>query len=498
MAFRRVLRRPALRRVELAFASCQIANVGLGVGVAVYAYRAGGPSTVALVYVLRLVPAAVVTPFAAVLADTFPRSRVMLGSNALRCALASGVAVAAWADAGHWVIYGLCVVIAVVGTAFRPAQVAVLPSLTERPEELTAANVVSSTIEGLGFFAGPAIAGVLLAVSSTTVVFVFCAVAFGYSTLVLMRPLALLAPDGVGEGRGGASFGHLLLAGMRTILSHGELRILVGLFSAQTIVAGALSVLLVITALQLTHSGSPGVGWLDAAVGVGGVLGSVVAVGLAGRTRLTPPFVVGIVLWGVPFLAVAAWPSFVPALLAFGVIGVGNILARRRRFHASCSVPSRTRRLARVFGALQAICYGCIALGAVIVPPLVRALGARWALVATGAFLPILALLAGPRLLRLDAMTAAPAEAVALLRGLPIFAPLATPLLERVALGLGSREAAADEVVIREGDEGDSYYILASGAAAVSVAGQRVNLLGPGDGFGEIALLRDVRAEPRP
>ena len=154
-AFAAVFRKPALRRVQIAWAASHLGHVSIAVAVAVYAYGIGGATAVSLVYVIRLVPAAIATPFAAVLGDRFPRARVMLVSNVARFALAVAIPLAIVGGASHWIVYGLSVGIAVAGTPFRPAQVAILPSLVDRPEELTAANVVASTIEGLGFFAGP-------------------------------------------------------------------------------------------------------------------------------------------------------------------------------------------------------------------------------------------------------------------------------------------------------------------------------------------------------
>src|SRR5579871_5844046 len=188
-AFAANLRQPALRRAQLAWGASLLGHVSIAVAVSVYAYGIGGASAVSLVYVIRLLPAAIATPFASVLGDRFDRARVMLLSNASRFALSLVLAAAAFGHANHWVVYALAVAIGVAATPFRPAQVALLPSLVEEPEQLTAANVVSSTIEGLGFFAGPALAGVLLAASGVNAVFVYVAVAFGISTVVLVRPL---------------------------------------------------------------------------------------------------------------------------------------------------------------------------------------------------------------------------------------------------------------------------------------------------------------------
>ena len=312
--------------------------------------------------------------------------------------LAAAIPAAVLAGESRWLVYTLSIGVAVAGTPFRPAQVAILPSLVERPEELTAANVVASTIEGLGFFAGPAIAGVLLAATGTTAVFTFVAVAFGLSTVLLLRPLPGVQVDRAESERSDESLAEAVLAGARAIARSSDLRVLVALFTAQMLVAGALAVLLVVTAITLLHTGSAGVGWLDAAVGVGGLLGTFAAVRLAGRRRLTPPFLVGIVLWGAPS-SDRGRPDLASAILAFTVIGVGNILVDV----AGYTLLQRAvddAVLARVFGAVRDALLRERAAGALVVPPLVSAVGRCWTLVLTGLFLPVLALAVGRRLLR--------------------------------------------------------------------------------------------------
>ncbi len=202
-AFAANVRTPSLLRVQLALLGSLLGHVSIAVAIAVYAYDFGGASAVSLIYVLRLVPAAIATPFASVLGDRLPRARVMLFANGSRFALSAGIAPAILAGASHWVVYALSIGVSIAGTPFRPAQVAILPSLVDRPEELTAANVVSSTIEGASFFLGPAVAGVLLAVSTPTAVFWFVTVCFGLSTIVLLRPLEGMKVDRRAERRRG-------------------------------------------------------------------------------------------------------------------------------------------------------------------------------------------------------------------------------------------------------------------------------------------------------
>jgi anti-sigma regulatory factor (Ser/Thr protein kinase) len=84
-------------------------------------------------------------------------------------------------------------------------------------------------------------------------------------------------------------------------------------------------------------------------------------------------------------------------------------------------------------------------------------------------------------------------DRVDLLRRSPIFAPLPDAVLEQLAAQLIPISASARETIIREGEEGDLFYLVGAGRLDVSVEGCHVTTLGPTDQAGEIALLRDGR-----
>jgi hypothetical protein len=260
-----------------------------------------------------------------------------------------------------------------------------------------------------------------------------------------------------------------------------------GLFGAQTVVAGAMGVLVVVSALRLLDLGTAGVGWLYAATGVGGIIGAAVTLVLVGRKRLAGDFGIGLLLWGIPFLVMGIWPNAVVALLMLGVLGIGNTLVDVSGLTLlQRNAPDAVR--SRVFGVFESMVAGTIGLGAIIAPLLIAVLGIRAALIATGLFLPILAGLLWRRLLSLDAP--APAH-LDLLRRLPIFAPLPPQALERLARSLEPVHVAAGAVLFQAGDAGDRFYVIESGELAVDLAtGTKVE--GPGRWVGEIALLRDV------
>jgi CRP/FNR family transcriptional regulator, cyclic AMP receptor protein len=83
-------------------------------------------------------------------------------------------------------------------------------------------------------------------------------------------------------------------------------------------------------------------------------------------------------------------------------------------------------------------------------------------------------------------MPGAPVDAIG---RVPLFSELSEGELEQVARLFKQRTFAAGETVAREGSGGAAFYLIESGTAAVSVAGQERAGLGPGEYFGEIALI---------
>jgi Cyclic nucleotide-binding domain/Major Facilitator Superfamily len=488
-ALRGVLRNPDLRRLELAWVGSVAGDWSSAVALGVFAYQSGGAAAVGVVGAIRFIPSAVAAPFAAILGDRYRRARVMLASDTTRALAMSGAAVVVLIDGPAGVVYGLAGLVSVVSTAFQPAQAALLPSLARSPGELTAANVASSTTESVGSFAGPALGGLLLAATGPGVVFAATAGTFAWSALLISRIRAEGPgrPD-VPEGPGLAEEA---LAGFRAIAAEPRLRLLVGLYSAQTLVAGALNVLIVVMALELLDLGESGVGFLNSAVGVGGLAGAALALGLVGRRRLAGGLGVGLVLWGAPIALIGVWPEPAAALLLLAVVGIGNTIVDVAGLTLlQRAVPDDV--LARVFGVLESLVVGTIGLGAIAAPLLVAGLGIEGALVATGALLPVLAALGWRRLVAIDAAAPVPEERLELLRGIPIFAPLPAPAIEHLAHSLLPVRVAAGETVFRQGDPGDRFYVVAEGEVEILADGRPTARLGPGEYFGEIALLRDV------
>jgi MFS family permease len=438
------------------------------------------------------VPAAIVSPFAGVLADRYRRERVLLASALIRCVLVGAAALGVAADVEPVIVYALAIAATIVNAPYRSAQAAITPTLARTPSELTAANAVASTIESLAFFLGPALAGLLLAVTGIDVVFGIVAGLLGVSALCVLR-IRMAEEEAVAKGE--VEAGTILsecLAGVRVIWGNRALRVLIGLLTAQTFVAGLVMVYIVIIAIETLDLGDSGVGYLNAAFGVGALIGALGALGLTGARRLSPGFLFGLCLWGAPLVVLAFWQSTLAALILFAIVGIGNSFVDVAGFTlVQRAVPDDV--LARVFGIIQFTWLSSVGIGGALAPVLIDALGTDEALIATGVFLLALVALLGARVAKIDAAAAAPeAQELRLLASVPIFAPLPGASLEHITGRLVPLRVDAGTVIVREGDAGDRFYVVVEGEVEVTADGKPVSTLGAGGYFGEIALVRDV------
>ena len=420
----------------------------------------------------------------------WPAESVLRGTTTVRTLAVVGLLAVVVMDAPLWLMMVIVAIEASAGVFTRPLHMALLPAVSQSPQQLIGANVTSGAAEGLGTFVGPALASILLVASGPP---------GALGAVVAMDLISLASITGlhvptVGrrdrptDARAALSE---LSAGARAVARMPGVRLVIAGLGLQTFVRGLLTVLIVVASIELLGLGDAGVGTLNAMIGFGGLLGSMVAITLAGRARLGPPFAVALAGWGAPIAVMGLIVDPVVAMVAMAGVGISNAVLDVAGFTLVQRMTPNAARVA-VLGLIDSAANGGPALGGLIAPILIATAGTQAALVVSGAILPIAAVLAWSRLRRLDEGGAAAARRVELLRSQPLFAPLSLVTIEHLAGSMEPVTFEAGAYLMREGDYGDRYLFLDRGEAEVSRFGEIIGRLGPGDGAGEIALIHDM------
>jgi MFS family permease len=478
-----------LRRAQLSFLGAWTAEWAFTVGLGIVAYRAGGPTAVGLVGLLRMVPSAVIAPLVTPLADRGRRERVLVLVSTVRGVATGAAGIVVALNGPVVIVYVLAALSTIAATLYRPAHSALLPSLCRTGHELASANVVRGMLDSIATLVGPLLAAVILEFTDVAVVFAVASAASLAAAAVLVR-LRYDAPP-----RPAAPRGARLLAdvaeGVRAIVGNRDLAMFTGLGMAQTFTRGALTVFTVVVALDLLHTGEPGVGTLTGAIGAGAVLGSLIASLLVGSRRLAQWLGIGVALWGLPIALIPLFPWESTALSLLACVGIGNALVDVGLFTLMARL-APDEVLARVFGLFESLISLAVGLGALVASLLIEWTSVTAALVIVGALGPSFVLVAWRRLRHLDRYIGEIDKEIGLLHGVPMFQPLPLPAIEQLARGLEPVHVPAGQAVFRQGDPADRFYVIETGAADVVGDGRVVTKLGPRDGFGEIALLRRV------
>ena len=489
-AFTSNARNPNLRRAQLSFLGAWTAEWAFTVGLGIFAYRDGGATAVGLVGLLRMAPSAILAPLLSPLADKGRRERVLILVSVLRGVVTGAVAVVVGVGGPSQIVYGLAVLSTIAATLYRPAHSALLPSLCHTGYELASANVVRGLLDAAATLVGPLLAALLLQFTGVTVVFAVAAGASFWAAALLLRlnydaPPRPAAPTGTNLMKSA-------LEGVRVVGRNADLALIMGLAVAQSFTRGALTVLTVVVAIELLGTGEPGVGILTAAIGAGAVLGSLAASLLVGTRRLGAWYAVGVALWGMPVTLIGVFPQQAAALCLLAFVGVGNSLIDLAGFTLMARLAA-DEVLARVFGVLESLVVLSIGVGAIVASLVVDRAGVRPALVAVGLLCPVLAVASWKRLRKMDGSIGVRDHDIDLLHSVAMLKVLPLPAIEQLARGLESVDVTAGQIVFEQGDVGDHYFVIESGEADVIGDGRFVTTLGPGQGFGEIALLRRLR-----
>lgn len=489
LALRTVLTARALRRSLLAFLLFNTAEWAVWVAALVYAYDYGGTNAAATAALLQLLPAAAIAPLAASLGDRAPRQRVLGWTYAAQAVALALTVLLFVVDAPPLLTFGGVVLVSVSLSFSRPVYLASLPSFAATPSQLTAANSVSTMVESLAVLTGPAVAATVLEIAGPAHIFGIFALGQVLSWLLVRRP-AGAQPHAVVVSRPPVRASDWMAA-VSVLRAQSESSLLLGYLGVAYLLVGMADVLAVVLAFEILSLGPSGPGVLISAMGFGGIIGAAASILMAGRRRLGLILAGALLLAGVPFALAGLVTHLIAAVALLAAAGIGkSFLDVAARTLLQRTVDQDV--LSRVFGMQEGLMLLALAAGALVVPVLVSLLGPRGAFVAAGLLVPLVGALTWRRLRSIDADAPPPPRSLVLLRRVPMFSYLPAHVLEQVAGRMLPEQYTAGTTVIRQGDYGERFYIVESGELDVTVDGRLRPTLGPGDSFGEIALMRDL------
>lgn len=411
----------------------------------------------------------------------------MIVNDAIRCVLVLVAAAAILWELPTMAVLAVIIVASAVGASFRAAQGGLVAQIADNPRQLTSTNATAEIFESLAIFFGPALGSLLLMWVSVPAVIAFNALTFLWSMMLVhgVRDVPH-EPRASGDEE---SFLTEASAGFRVLYGDRDMAAFSGLVVVNGFMAGALGVLILVIAADALGDASR-MGFLDAASGVGTVVGGVAILSIAHSAKLGRLAAFGALGWCLPVILLGLVPGVVVAFLAIFLIGLCDSMLNV----GFATIPQRLvseDRLSRVFGALVSTHIGTSALGAVVVSPLMALTSAETTMLILGVGGTAVVLLCGLRMPHLDRRLEAP-EHLDLVRSLSLFAPLSFGQQEALARQLERLEVAAGTVVVAEDEVSDRFYIIDSGRFRVTQEKRFLRDETAGEFFGEIGLLRDV------
>lgn len=470
---------------------------------------------------LGIVGAARVLPYvflslpAGYLADRYDRRMILIVTDVARGIIMLALAALVASDGSMEAIVALTIVATCFSSFFGPAIGSYLPSLVKDEADLGPANSAYATLDNVAFVIGPALAAILISTGGLTLAFLLNAATFAVVAALLwtlppsragtaaQAAATDQSTEGLADGRPGEEEPAPSPAASSLWDALAPIARPVGALALIDTVAGfvfgGLGVLTVVIAYDRLGSGEAGTGALNAAVGVGGVVGALVSSLLILGRGLAGPLLLGASVLAVGLGGLGLTNSLPLAMLAMAAASLGALLLSvvdTTLFQRI--VPDAIR--GRTLGGMETVSVLAYAAGAFCLPALVQVVDVSLVLVASGVAVALAGAAAIP-LLGSHALQVPPLDPVrASLAAVPIFAGLAPARLETAQRRAHVLEVPPGSVVIRQGDEADRFYVISSGAVEVTqhpegrpeLAPQVLRRMGPGDVFGEIGLLTGV------
>ena len=452
-------------------------------------YQIAGTGGAGATAIAASVPPLLASPWVSAWADRRGPKTVLLRALIVRSgALATAAVVSLYAPT-FWLYLVVIVIEGITVFAAAPALRGLLPWLVSTPADLVKTNLQLSSAKSLGTLVGPALAGLLLEVTS---ILVTLGAAFGVSLLAFIVSLGLPETTGErvasGEGEGAL---RELVQGAGILWQDEAVRwVLLGI-GLVALLQGVVEVAVVPLALDTLGLGDWGPGTFTAAMGVGGTVAGIALSAVVSRSWLSRAFCITAVSQGVATglagLTSAIWAAFLSVAL-FGAalstaIGLGTTMVSR---FAPLAL------LARALGLVEVLTYVGVAAGNGATPLLAGALGVPRSLLLVGAVQALATLALWPALSRLDRSRGSDPDVAAAFSRVPFLAALPVAAGERMEREALVEEVEAGAIVFRQGEFGSRFYIVARGLVQVEVDGQAIRTLEPGAHFGEMALLRRI------
>jgi MFS family permease len=487
-AYRRVFANPALARLLLGEFISSIGDWLYLVALLVVVHQAGGSAVVlGLVGAARVLPYVVLSVPAGMIVDRYDRRMILLVTDIARGLVMIALTFCVAWGASVWLIVALSLLAACFSTFFGPAIGSLLPSLVTDERELGPANGAWASLENLAFIIGPALAGILLTVGGLAFAFMLNAVSFAVVAAILWRLPS--APRSAADHRSGA--GAPATLPLRPVL--GPLSGLVVINVAEGFVSGALAVLTVVVAVDVLHAGEAGTGWLNAAIGAGGLVGAVLSGPVTLRQRLGMPLLAGGMTLGVGLALLGQASTLLPALGAMVVAYTGLLVLEvvaTTLFQRA--VPDTMR--GRLLGAMETLAVGAYAVGALAGPLLSQFVPPVLLLASLGGTMAVATVIGVILVGRWGQVAVVLDPAARRFMATPSLAGLAPAALERAARGLVRVPVSTGDVVIRQGEPADRFYFIVDGRFDVDQTDEagrttRLRSMGPDEVFGEIGLL---------
>lgn len=492
-AYRRVLRNTNLTRLLAGEFVSSIGDWLYLVAILVLLYeRTEDAVLLGIVGAVRVLPYMVLSIPAGFAADRFDRRRILIATDVARGLLMLVMAVLVASGADIVAIIAVALAATCFSAFFGPAIGAYLPSLIRDESDLGPANTAFATLNEVTTIIGPAVAAIVVVSLDLSVAFVLNAISFGLVAIVLWtlpstgRAVAAMDDD---EAPAGSGF-HWREA----IRPLSALAVMDG---ASSFVYGGLSVLTVVIAYDQLGSGEAGTGLLNAAVGVGGVLGSVVTGALVLRRRLGPPILLGAAVLGLGLVVLGLSGSLLVSVVAMAAASAGALLTE-------VIYTTLLQRIApddvrgRAFGVMDTVDVVLFAAGSFLIPAATVAFGIAPVLIASGVGV-VIVISVSTVLLGDWATQAPPEDAVrSRLSRVPAVAGLPPARLEAAERRAAVQPMVAGEVVVAQGDEADRFYVIAAGSVEVTQVAPGVSepvvlrQMGEGEAFGEIGILSGV------